>query len=595
MTSGLLSLLFTLESKRRLLFITIASAFVTMLDVVTILLIFPILLVVVRPSDSTIPAPFDRVLGATPDVGTLYMLGGVLFAVVIFKNAAMLFAMRLQTQSAAQMVDKLSRRMLRGYLAAPMSFHFNRKVPNYLRTLRDLPMEICMQGTLSYINRIADIAGGLVMVIGLAVLEPVGIALATGILSILVILNRFVLGPRIRLWSSEVANLTRRLYGLIGQTFPAMKVIKTTSAEDILLEQISPVFERNARLQAKLRFANMALRPLSEILMLLAAIALLVAVLWDQSRAIDAVPFLAAFTYAIFRLLPSLTRITSYTNELKRIAPLVEELKTDLEATAPFLKAQENGELGSTIRFKKSLELKNVSYAYPGRTENVLSDISITINHGEVIGLVGSSGAGKSTLADVLLGLLEPTSGTLLVDGAPPRREGPIPGSVGYVPQESLLFDASVRENITFGVKGEILDQDALQSALEAAQLSETIAALENGLDSEIGERGTSFSGGQRQRFGIARALYRKPELLVLDEATSSLDNETELEINSAINSLRGATTIVVITHRVEQLKFCDSVFFVQNGQLIANGNFEELLEKCEPFRTLVEAGRRSK
>lgn len=588
MTSGLLSLLFTLESKRRLLFITIASAFVTMLDVVTILLIFPILLVVVRPSDSTIPAPFDRVLGATPDVGTLYMLGGVLFAVVIFKNAAMLFAMRLQTQSAAQMVDKLSRRMLRGYLAAPMSFHFNRKVPNYLRALRDLPMDICMQGTLSHINRIADIAGGLVMVIGLAVLEPVGIALATGILSILVILNRFVLGPRIRLWSSEVANLTRRLYGLIGQTFPAMKVIKTTSAEDILLEQISPVFERNARLQAKLRFANMALRPLSEILMLLAAIALLVAVLWDQSRAIDAVPFLAAFTYAIFRLLPSLTRITSYTNELKRIAPLVEELKTDLEATAPFLKAQENGELGSTIRFKKSLELKNVSYAYPGRTENVLSDISITINHGEVIGLVGSSGAGKSTLADVLLGLLEPTSGTLLVDGEPPRREGPIPGSVGYVPQESLLFDASVRENITFGAPEGTIDNEALASAIEAAQLTETIAGLDSGIDGEIGESGSKLSGGQRQRFGIARALYRRPALLVMDEATSNLDNQTEQSISIAINKLRDETTIVLIAHRLHLLKGCDRIIFLEEGRIVETDTFENLMKSEGRFAKLA-------
>ena len=590
MTSDLLGLLFTLESKRRLFFITAVSSIVAMLDVVTILLIFPILLVVVRPSDATIPSPFDSVLGATPDSSTLYTLGGVLFAVVIIKNIAMLFAMRMQTQVAAKMAGRLSRRMLRGYLAAPLSFHFDRKVGNYLRGLRDLPVDICTQGALSYFNRVADIAGGLVMVLGLAVLEPFGIALATAILSLLVLLNRFVLGPRIRAWSTEIAEATRKLYGLVGQTFPAIKVIKTTAAEDSLHQQMSPIFERNARLQAKLRFANMALRPLSEILMLLAAIGLLTAVLWDRDHAIEAVPFLAAFTYAIFRLLPSLTRITSFTNDLKRIAPLVEELNKDLDATEPFLEARARGELGSTIRFDKSLELKNVSYAYPGKTDSVLKDITLTINHGEVIGLAGSSGAGKSTLADVLLGLLEPTSGTLLVDGKPPSREGPTPGSVGYVPQESLLFDASAGSNIAFGAPENAIDKNALANAIEAAQLTETIAGLSGGIDGEIGEGGSKLSGGQRQRFGIARALYREPALLVLDEATSNLDSQTESSISNSINDLRDKTTIVLIAHRLHLLQRCDRIFYLNDGRLEATGSYTELSRNGSGFSQLVQA-----
>lgn len=589
MTLGMPGALNRFVGRGRVLLILALTAFVTVLDVVTIALIFPIFLIIVRPSGTGIPAPFDSVLGAEPDQGLLYMMGAALVGVVLFKNVAMIFVLRLQTMTMAGFIARVSDRLLRGYLAAPVAFHLPRTTSQYYRGLRDVPVELAMRGGMSYFNRFGDLVALIGMTLALFVIEPLGVTLAMSVLGVLAMANQRYMGRKLRALAAVRAAVTKALYGRINQFVPNVKIVKSTGSEAQMERLIGAEFHELGRTEARINLNQLAVRPLSEIVMLLAGIVIMTALLWDKTRAVEVVPFVAAFTYAIFRMLPAVTRISQFNNMLKSAEPLLEELEADLTATEPFLQAEAKGAKGPTIRFEKSIELRDVGYHYPGVDAPVLRDISLRIEAGEVIGIAGPSGAGKSTLVDILLGLLEPRQGQLLVDGKPPDHDGAAEASVGYVPQATYLLDASARENIAFGEAPDMIDDARVAEAIAGASLGSTIEGLPGGLDGSVGELGNALSGGQRQRFGIARALYRKPSLLVLDEATSDLDNETEYEVSRAISALRGHTTVVLIAHRLHLLKECDRVVFMKDGRIEAIGPYNDLIAQSDGFRQLAQ------
>jgi len=227
---------------------------------------------------------------------------------------------------------------------------------------------------------------------------------------------------------------------------------------------------------------------------------------------------------------------------------------------------------GETFRFSDRIELRSVSYRYPGTEEDVLRDVDIVIRKGESVGIVGPSGAGKTTLIDLILGLIQPGSGEFLLDGrnaadvlAEWRRD------VGYVPQNIYLIDDTIARNVAFGIPEEETDLDKLWKAIEIAQLKEYVDALPNGLDSVVGDKGIKLSGGQKQRIAIARALYHDPEVLVFDEATSSLDTEIERTISDAISTIGKTKTMIIIAHRVNTLDACDEIYEVRGKSVELN------------------------
>ena len=236
--------------------------------------------------------------------------------------------------------------------------------------------------------------------------------------------------------------------------------------------------------------------------------------------------------------------------------------------------------------------MHRVSFRYPGATEDALSSVSVTLAHGSSIAFVGGSGAGKTTLVDVILGLHDPYEGRVTVDGVDiAGRKRRWQTNVGYVPQDVYLLDATLAENIAFDQDSSTIDNAALVRAIAQAQLDDMVARLPSGVDTQVGERGSRLSGGQRQRIGIARALYRRPELLVLDEATSALDNETEHRINETIRELHGAITLVVVAHRLSTVRHADQIAFMNQGRVECVGTFDEVREQSPEFERLVRLG----
>ncbi len=235
--------------------------------------------------------------------------------------------------------------------------------------------------------------------------------------------------------------------------------------------------------------------------------------------------------------------------------------------------------------FEPEVVISNVSVTYPGKTEPALSNISLSIPSGASVAIVGPSGAGKTTLIDVILGVLNFDEGIVTISGFPPLTSVmKWPGAISYVPQDVLIANGTVRQNVALGYPREYATDELVNEALATAQLGKFVENTPQGLDADVGERGAKISGGQRQRLGIARAMFTRPKLLMLDEATSSLDGETEASISQAINSLRGSTTIVMIAHRLSTVRNADLVVYMNAGKVLASGTFEEVRAAVPDF-----------
>jgi ABC-type multidrug transport system fused ATPase/permease subunit len=215
--------------------------------------------------------------------------------------------------------------------------------------------------------------------------------------------------------------------------------------------------------------------------------------------------------------------------------------------------------------------------------QDVLKDVSVSVLRGEAVGFVGQSGSGKSTLIDILLGLLDPKSGSVSINS---RNISEVKQHwqriVGYIPQTIFLMDDSLRRNIAIGIADGEIDEAAIQDALKSAQLEDFVASLPEGLDTVVGERGVRLSGGQRQRIGIARALYHRPSVLVLDEATSSLDTETEKGVMQAVQALQGDKTVIIVAHRLSTVEYCDRLYRLDAGRIVDEGTFDEVMNRSQ-------------
>ncbi len=316
-------------------------------------------------------------------------------------------------------------------------------------------------------------------------------------------------------------------------------------------------------------------RPSFEVLAVVTTLLLTVIATWHGASVRSLLPILGLYATVAFRMLPSVNQATIAAQRLRHAQPMVESLvrHLQLERTLP-----QPGP-ATLVPFRKLIHLDSVCYRYLADGQDVLHDVDITIPHGSSIGFIGGSGAGKSTLVDVLLGLLPPSSGRVTVDGFDIRNN--LRGwqeIIGYVPQSIYLVDGSIRRNVAFGVPENVIDDEAVARALAAARLDDFVRGLPQGVETRVGERGAWLSGGQRQRIAIARALYHDPQVLVLDEATSSLDADTEREVMAAVEALHGTKTLIIVAHRLSTVAHCDVLHRLEGGRIVRSGRFDEVV-----------------
>ncbi len=297
------------------------------------------------------------------------------------------------------------------------------------------------------------------------------------------------------------------------------------------------------------------------------------------------IAFLTVFVAAAYRILPSFNRIIISIVRIKSnlfVFDILKDIPVDLTGNAAVVFENEES-IPAKPDFTRSIELKGISYKYKGSSVSALSNISVQINKGEIIGFIGTSGSGKTTLFNILLRLLIEQHGELLIDGKPIDEKYLIGWRkmIGYVRQDYFLIDASFAENIAFGFSRDKIDEQKLKECIRLASLEDFLKTLPNGIETQIGEKGSKLSGGQKQRIAIARSLYHDSEIILFDEATSALDHETENEIIETINNLYAQKkTMLMIAHRITTLRKCDKIYELKEGEIIAVHTYDELIKK---------------
>jgi ATP-binding cassette, subfamily B, bacterial PglK len=366
----------------------------------------------------------------------------------------------------------------------------------------------------------------------------------------------------------------------IQEAMHGFKEIRILGVEQLFFQNMRSGAETYSSNLAKQQIIRAAPRFLADFLLVGFVVILVTGYMTHGAQPEIVVPMLATFGIAALRLVPAINSLSSNVILLRFSRDAVSRLHNDLVLAQPNSHPTSTDIRPLTNNFDtfNVLSVSNISYKYPGSTRPSLDNITLSIAAGDSIGIVGASGSGKTTLVDVLLGLLVPQEGLIKFNGVPLSESAKIWQScVAYLPQEIFLTDQSLRSNIALGVPEDSVDSDLLEKSIQRAQLADLIIDLPDGVDTNVGERGISISGGQRQRVALARAFYHKRNVLVMDEATSSLDAHTELEIVDEIRRLKRKQTIIVIAHRLSTVKYCDRIYRLDRGSIVESGTFDEL------------------
>ncbi len=551
----------------KLLLIILLNLFQTMLEIISLGLIIPIMSAIIEP-DLTKGPKFISFLyeffGTKNNIDFLKILLLILFSIYTLKLVLSIFFKYIHVKFQFSLVRFVTIKIIKKYLNIDYEHFLKNKSSKMISTVYNEGSSFIDW----YISPLIVIISEVIFVASVLAL-----LLYVDVVSTLVIVSMFLLfaiifllstRSKIQKWGKDRQSLAENLLKNLSEIFDGIKVIKIFQKENFFLE----VFSKNQKnMQSLLQKNDVVLflpRVMLEYLVLISIMIVLLIAISSGSDLSNKIPIIALYAAAALKLIPSASKIMVSFQNLKFGAPTITRVYEEIRIENKF---RENQIINNDF---KSIKFENISYSY-NNDQNIIEDTSITINKGEFIGIKGLSGSGKTTILNIILGLIAPKNGKIFVD------EKNVTDSYSnfrnlfsLVSQDVFLFDGSVAKNVALEFDKKDIDENKLRNALSLSQLENFIKSAKNNLDTDVGEKGISISGGQKQRISIARALYRGSKILVLDEATSNLDLETEEKLIHSLSSLKGKKTIIYVTHRVSSLKLCDKIYTInQNKKLI--------------------------
>lgn len=512
-------------------------------------------------------------LGMEETKSFIFLLLFALIFMYVFKGVYLIFLTYVQSRFVNRNRCRCTTNLLSQYLHRPYEYYLYAETSTILRTIYG-DMDNIFNLLLQCMNLAAELVVSVCLGVFLLFVDFKMMIVVVGLLLAVTIFITKVVKPRLNTIGEAAREEQAGLYKWILQGVTGIKDVKVHNKMDYFTGR----YRENASAYANYQIKNNVLTNLPRLLIeTVAIVGILAYVGVSMATGVEMaslLPLISAFALAAMRLLPSVNRVNTYMANIayyeSALNYIYENVDTEAMSRQEELDAYRLANPNTTlIVLEKEIELNDITFAYPNTDKKIFDKADMKIPVGKSVGVVGPSGSGKTTIVDVLLGLLKPQTGTITSDGTNimDNYEAWL-AHVGYIPQTIYMLDDSIRNNIAFGVKEADIDDARVWEVLEQAQMKEFVENLPDKLDAQIGERGVRISGGQRQRLGIARALYHNPELLIFDEATSALDNDTETAIMEAIDTLHGQKTMVIIAHRLRTIENCDIIYEVSGGKI---------------------------
>ena len=574
------------NSNNNLLYTLFAlGSFVSLFEALGVALIFPLIALINDPSfisSSSILLDVFEFLNFSEVNSFIKFLCFFIAVVYCSKILFMVFFFYLQSKYSAIERSNLSGFLYKSYLNLSLQEYKKRNTSEYIRNIGHLVERHYADFIFSIIALVSDSIAVIGICFVLFVLQPKVILATCVVFGLLFLLQNKVFGPHFLKLGIDVAKFAGEQQKFLQESFSCIKEIKVFQAFTYFSKTFEDLQNRYIKYKIKYEFVVRLPHLLTEFILILTIFSIVGYILYDTTNSAYALPHLAILAASAFRLTPLFNRLIGNLNIIRHSSDGVNTLIQEVHNS----RYVEGKNKFNRVQLHRAITLNNVSFSFDYSDRKILNKINLNIKFGESIGIVGSSGAGKSTLADLILGLLTPTEGLILHDGAVSPKNWNI--DVGYVPQEPIILDRSLRENIAFGVATEDIDDQRVMKTLKLARLEDVYEKLSDGLNTILYEKGSILSGGQRQRICIARALYNDPEIIIFDEATSSLDALTEKNVSDTLYELEGKKTFIVIAHRLNTIRKCNRVVFLDAGEIVDIGTYDDLYASNLEFKKIV-------
>ena len=584
--------IFSKSERIKILFVVLIQIFLGILDLIGVVIIGIIGSLAITGVSSGTPGNRTKVLLDYLDISDktlqqqVAILGLIAVSVLVIKTILSLYFTRKILYFLSRRASRLSSDLISKLLSKPLLFVQERTLQQSIFAVTTGVTSITVGILGSGVYLISDISLLIILTTGLFIVDTL-IAISTLLIFSLIGFTLYqIMHIKVRNLGEAQSNLSIESNEKISEVLTSYRELVVRNRRNYYAQEIGEIRFKLANVMAENTFYQNISKYALEMTVVVGAL-LISAVQFKTQTASHAVAVLAIFLAASTRIGPAVLRVQqsmlSIKGNIGASSPtldLIEELK-DTKALA----TNSENIYFSHDGFEASIKVENVSLKYPTKKDKAIEDLSLRIQPGTTVAIVGPSGAGKTSLVDLILGVISPDTGNVSISRKPPLETiATWPGSISYVPQDIQIINGTIAENISMGFKLENYLMEAIHDSIKIAKLENTISQLELGINTQVGDRGTKLSGGQRQRLGIARAMFTKPKLLILDEATSSLDGQTEFDINESIQNLKGSTTVLMIAHRLSTVRNADLVVYMEKGKIIASGTFMEVRKLIPDF-----------
>jgi len=571
------------EDKKKLPWLLLLFFLVSFLDIAGIGLIGPYVSIVVEPDIAKdIFDPYSTWIELPTDVySLLLMMSLVLVGIFFVKTISAIWINYIIIKFSTTLRERLSVMLMNSYQNLPYVEYLRRNSSEYIHTTQNLVNEYSGGMIQTGLKMVSDGIVAVVILAMLAYTDLEAFLLLTCLLGLFVVSYDRLFRVKIKVFGKKSNIAAIEMVKGIHEGLEGLKEIRVLGHEDYFLNKVRNGAQKTGKYGMYMLVMSTIPRYIIEFLLVLFIVLLVIITLVTDANPKELPPTLAVFGLASVRLLPIVNIVSNgiikfrfNRDSISRLYVDVMGVSNDAENGHEYFTKETN--MGCSF---KALALEDVTFRYPNAKQEVLKNINLKLRHGDSIGIIGESGSGKTTLVDMILGLLEPNSGKIYFNGTNLKQEiNNWHKHIAYLPQEVFIIDDKLKSNVALGINEQDIDIKLLNQSLEKASLTSLIEQLPDGVDTVLGERGVRLSGGQRQRIALARAFYHKRDILIMDESTSALDNETEKEIVNEIKRLKGDITMIVIAHRFSTIENCDVIYRMRKGEIVDSGSSEDML-----------------